>query len=310
MNAQALDRLFTQALEMYERGLNDRCIELLVRVLGDDPDHADAHAVLALALVERKRLHAGALEAARALQLEPMSPLAHLAMAATDIARRRFAQAETHLLHALELDPQSTSALRLGARLYWLWQRPETAWDYVERACRLAPGDPGQWALRAMLAFDKGDRDTARHDAKRALAMDPENIEALTTLGHCALAAGNIEEARTHAVWALSLAPDDPRAHVLMAGVKARSSLLLGLWWRFQSFITAGSNRRAITLLVGIYLVYRAVGVALDTEGLGPWSRALDFAWLGFCAYTWFAPTIFRRSLEREFSTVRLRRDY
>lgn len=310
MSDARIERLFHQALEMYDRGLNDRCIELLVRVLGEDPDHAGAHALLALALVERKRLHAAGLEAGRALQLDPESPLAHLAMAATDIAGRRFASAESHLRHALELDPQSISALRLGARLYWLWQRPADAWDYIERVCRLAPDDAGSWALRALLAFDKGDRETAQADARRALALDPENIEALTTLGHCALAAGRVDEARTHAVWALSLAPDERGTHLLMAGVKARRSPLLGLWWRFQSFIAAGSKRRAITLLVGAYLLYRALGVALDTEGLGRWSNALDFAWLGFCVYTWFAPTLFRRSLEREFATVRLRRDY
>jgi tetratricopeptide (TPR) repeat protein len=305
-----LQLIFDYALRLHNGGHVDNAIDQLTRLLGEDPDHADAHALLSLCLVRRKRLHAAQLEAARALELDPESVFGHLAIAGVLIARRRFAQAEEHLLQSLSMHPDNTEAMRMATRLYRLWRRPDKAMVQIERACALQPDDADNWALYALLKLDRGDRAQADTAARRALELDPEHVDALVVLGHCALAEGRPNAAREHALWALQLEPDDPDAHTLMAGVKARESLLLGLWWRFQSFITSGSNRRAIALLVCAYLLYRAVGIALEAEGLTRWSPYLDGIWFGFCAYTWFAPALFRRSIERELETVRLRPDY
>ena len=96
----------------------------------------------------------------------------------------------------------------------------------------------------------------------------------------------------------------------MLAAIKARQNWFLGVWWRFQTWVTAGSSRRAIALLVGMYLLYRAAGIALVDHGLKTWTPALSIVWLGFCVYTWFAPGIFMRSVRRELETVKLRPDF
>lgn len=303
-------RLLDHALRLMRGGHHDQAIDVLTRVLGEAPDRSDAHAVLALCLTSRKRLYAAEMEAAQALSLEPDSHLAHIAMASVQIAHRRFKQAEAHLDTARELFPESEENHRLAASLYQAWGRPDRALAEIVRASELDPDDAGIWAHYGWIEHARGQRGQARILAQRALGIDPEHIDALTLLGHCDLAAGDVENARAHAVWALQNDPGDEGALTLLAAVKARQSWLLGLWWRFQTWISAGNNRRAIALLVAMFLVYRATGIALDEHGQEDWADRLSWIWLGFCAYTWFAPDIFLRSVRRELETVKLRPDY
>ncbi len=299
-----------QAQRMLSGGHLDRAIELLTRALSEDPDSGDAHAMLAFCLVGKKRLYAAELEAGYALAMESDNPFAHLAMAAVRIGTRKFTEAERHLDAAKELSPESAEAHRLSASLYRIWGKAERAHTEIEHARALDPESPDVWAQSGWLAFDRGERDTAREHAIAALEIDPEHVDALTLLGHCDLAAGRTEEARAHALWALQQEPDDGGAMTLFAAVKARKSWLLGLWWRFQSFVNAGSQRRAIALLIGAYLLYRIGSIALNQNGLSKESLYLTLAWLGFCVYTWFAPTLFWRSIRKEMESVRLRPDY
>lgn len=298
------------ALNLINAGHNDQAIDVLTRALGEDPENGDAHAMLAFCLVGKKRLYAAELEAAHALALESDNPFAHLAMASVSIASRKFTRAEDHLNAAKALAPESVDAHRLAASLYRLWGKPALAQQESERARALDPDDPSVWAQSGSLAFDRGERDIAREQAIAALEIDPEHVDALTLLGHCDLAAGRAEEARAHALWALQQDPGDSGAMTLFAAVKARRSWLLGLWWRFQSFVNAGSGRRAIVMLLGAYLLYRVVGIAMVHNGMKEWAGFVTLAWLAFCVYTWFAPTLFWRSIRKEMKTVRLRPDY
>jgi tetratricopeptide (TPR) repeat protein len=191
-----------------------------------------------------------------------------------------------------------------------LWGKEERAQVEIERARALDPDSAEVWAQSGWLAFDRGERELAREQALAALEIDPEYVDALTLLGHCDLAVGRTEEARAHALWALRQEPNDSGAMTLFAAVKARKSWLLGLWWRFQSFVNAGSQHRAITLLIGAYLLYRIGSIALNHNGLGKKALYLTLAWLAFCVYTWFAPTLFWRSIRKEMESVKLRSDY
>jgi tetratricopeptide (TPR) repeat protein len=310
MSDLRIAQLLGHATRLMRGGHTDQAIDVLTRILGEAPDFSDAHAYLAVCLVSRHRLHAAQLEASQALLLDPDSEVAHMAMAAVSIAHRKFREAEAHLEAAHTLSPEDADILAMSASLYQAWDKPDQALDNIARAHAMAPDDPGILAQYGRIEFLRGRREPARGFAERALEIDPEHVDALTLLGHCDLAAGRVEDARRHAVWALQNAPGDEGALTLLAAVKARQSWFLGLWWRFQTWISAGSNRRAIALLVGMYLLYRAVGIALVDNGQQDGASVLSVVWLGFCVYTWFAPSIFQKSVRRELETVRLRPDY
>ncbi len=305
-----LERLLDHGLRLMRNGHVDQAIDVLTRVLGEAPDHADAHAALALSLVSRNRLHAAKLEASQAVTLDPDAPLSHLAMAAVSIARREFPAAEAHIDAARALSPEHPEAYRLAAALHRSRGHMDRARDEIAKAHALDPDNPDTLARYGWIEFEDGRRGEARALADRALGRDPEHVDALTLLGHCDLAEGRVEDARAHAVWALQNDPGDAGALTLLAAIKARQSWVLGVWWRLQTWLTAGTQRRTIALLVGVYLVYRVCGVTLRVEGHPDAAVLLSYAWLAFCVYTWFAPSIFRRSLKREMETVRLRPDY
>lgn len=298
------------AEKQYSRGQVDAAIDTLTRILGDNPDCGDAHALLAISLLKRKRVHAAMVEAGLATTLDPESLLAHLASAGICTAGRRFKEAEQHLLMARGLDAENATVHDHLARLYIAWDRDGDASASNHRACELAPDDVDHLALRSWLELRRGNRERAVRYARDALELDPENIEALCVLGHCDLASGNVEAARQHAAWALQVDPMNEEALALLGAIKARQSILLGAWWRFQSFVSAGSRVRAVALLIGIFLLYRIGLIALDENGMDHLLAPLTFAWMGFCLYTWVAPGLFWKSVRRELEQVRLRPNF
>lgn len=306
MNRGAL-RTLQLAADRYRRGQYDDAIDALCTLLGGDPDVAEAHALLAHCLLRRKRLHAAEFEAGQALALAPDSMESLVAAAAVALAKRRLDQASELLERALGIDPMSDDVLDHMARLAIVRGKEAEAVALNREAQSLDPERPDHVALGAWLALRRGDRDQARAEALRALDMDAENVEALCVLGEAHLADGRVDEAREAAAWALDIDPMSEEALSLLAGIKARRSLALGLWWRFQSFIASGSRTRAIALLIALFVAYRAAAITLEIQGLERLSLPLSIAWFGFCAYTWIAPSIFWKAVSRELRQVRLR---
>ena len=311
MSDPSIEHRRALAMDQIGRGQVPEAIDTLAELLGEVPDDADAHALLSLCLVRRKRLHAAKLEAESAIALEPESPLAHVAAGVVSSSRRKYAQAEAHLLEAATLDPSNDWVQRELAHLYVLWQKPARARECAQRALELEPGLPENLVLIGELALDDGDHARAGQLALQTLEENPEHLDAVVLLGRVELHRGDTRDARQHALWALQLDPEDAGARALLSAVKARESLLLGAWWRFQSWVSSGSSSRAVLLLVGLYVLYRAAVILLEGEGADArYVQALQVVWLAFCVYTWVAPALFLRALRKEMSDVRLKPDF
>lgn len=306
-NGQDADLAIQRAAAQLNHGNAEGAIETLIRVLGEHPDNAEAHAFLAISLVHRKRIHAARLEANRSLELAPELFAGHIAAAKAAMANRDFRIANHHLELAALLDPDSAWVELEKTQLALAQDDLGAASRHANHAIELDPGDDHAIAMLAHVLYRQGNIRSAREHATKALETDPENQQALVTLGFCDLAEGKPEEAREHAAWALQANPMDESAMALLCAVKARSSPALGLWWRFQAYVSAGSRSRTMVMLLGIYLMYRILLVAMDNHELGSWSVALQFLWVGFCVYTWVAPTFFYKSIRRELQQVKLR---
>jgi Flp pilus assembly protein TadD len=301
-----IERAHTQLRHQHLQG----AIETLRQALTLDADSAYAHALLAICLHNQKRLHAADYEARAALALNPELPFAHYAMATVSIAHRRFKDAEHHLNAALALEPGNPSLLRSLAHLYSLWSRPRQGLPLLEKAREIDPDDADTWAALAEYHREQRDFKQSEALARRALEIEPENSDALLTMGFVLLARNETQEAREHALIVLRNNSLHEGAIALLAAVKARQSPLLGLWWRFNSFFGGGSTTRRILLLIGTYLAYRAVVIALDDFGYEQAGVWVQFAWLGFCIYTWVGPAVFQRQLRKELEPAGLSAKY
>lgn len=285
-------------------------VETLRRALSLDVDNARAHALLALCLRDQKRIEAAAHEAGLALTIAPDSALTQFAAGVVETARRRFSTAEQHFQSALALDPQDTASMRALAELYVLWNRSAEALQLLERARDIDPDDAANWAelaehYRIVREFERAEQCT-----RQALEIDPENAQALICMGHLLLRDGKTDDAREHALIVLRNNALNHGAILLLCAVKARQSVLLGFWWRFNSLLSGGSITRRVVLLIGMYLVYRVSVLATGDLGYSSAMLPLNLAWLGFCVYTWVGPAMFSRQLAKELAPARLGSSY
>jgi tetratricopeptide (TPR) repeat protein len=282
-------------------------VESLRMALTVDPEHAFAHALLAICLHDQKRLYAARHEAAQALLLEPESAFAHYAMALVLTAKRSFREAETHLQRCIALEPGHAEYWRALANLNNLWGRDREVLSLLEKAREMDPDDPDIWAdLARYQLFQKGDRALARQHVQTALALQPEHLQSLVIMGFILLQQGRVGPAREHALWALRQNPVDEFALSLFCSIQARKSLVLGLWWRLNAFIGAGTITRMMLILIGAFAVYRFAAMLLGDYGHTDLRLGLQLAWLALCVYTWVGPRIFAQQLKKELQSVKL----
>ena len=295
-----------QVGQRLSRGDPTSAIELLRRFLSGAPDHALAHALLAHALVDAKRVHAAELEAGLALASEPELVTAHVAMARVLVARRKWKAAEQHLETALALDPIDTAVLCTRAALYTQWGRKREAFADLERARGLEPDDPDVLAQLAELHLDAGQVADAERVAREALAQHATPT-AIEVLGYVALRRGEAEIARQHVAWILHDYPHHQGALTLLAAIKARESKLLGLWWRYSVWMQDLGSTRAILVLVGAFAVYRAATILMEGTANATLLPIVQLFWYAAVAYSWVGPALFRRMLEKELEKVVLK---
>ena len=306
MTAPAVHR----ALVAARFGQLHRALEGLAAHLGDDPDDAEAHAWLSFVLLGLRRPTAAEQEARLALAADPTLPLGLYALGRVCLAQRRFDDADTHVAALLAVEPDDASNLQLLADLRRLQGRSADADAALARALEL---DPENVAVRVQIGAARlraGDRDDAYRIAVDTLVMAPGHPDVLVLLGAVTLDRGEVDAARALAIEALRVRPDDEEAMGLLVACKARQSWWLGLWWRWQAWMNRGDKRRTIALLLGMYLAIQLSSQALTDLGQPGAAATLDLVWLAVAAYTWFAPALFRRMLDRELKPVQLRADF
>jgi tetratricopeptide (TPR) repeat protein len=303
-----LDRYLDEAERLLDIGHVDGAIDRLRLALTEDPDFAGAHALLALCLLRKRRLHAAGIEARSALALAPDAPLTHWVAAQLDLARRDVASAERHAEHFRALAPESPAGDRLLARCYALTGQRERRLPLLEQALEKDPTDPETLAELARHHNELGRLDVALRFANDALRASPENSSALVAMGETLLARGDVEGAREHAALALRADAADQDALRLLTSIKARTSPLLSLWWRYAVWgERVGPTRQVIVLLVA-FVLYRVSSIAAAGAGAAALAGGIEAAWLAVVVYSFVGPVLFRRALDKELAEVKLAR--
>jgi tetratricopeptide (TPR) repeat protein len=310
MEARQIQVLLEQA--DVQRGLGNHrgAIELVQRALALDPDHAVAHASLAVALLGARRLPGALIEVRAAMHLDGNDPYVHYVAALVLRAARKLDDAWAHCLIALEDPAVRPGYFVLGAQIQVLRGDRARARELLAEALALDADHTDALTALAQLELHSGALDAAAAQIVRALESDPSDRDAHTVAGHIDLARGDLAGAEQHARFVLNQDGNDPDGLGLWIAIKARRSKLLGAWWRLNSFLTLRDDTRRIAALIGSFLVARVLIIVTDELGYPGLSRMLHLAWIALCAYTWFAPVLFRRWLAQELRAVRLDPDF
>lgn len=310
MEARQLAVLLEQADRRRRAHDWDGATDLLKRALAIDPEHARAHAALALALLGARRLHGARIEAELALAFDGNDRFCHYAAAIVLRARRKLDEAWAHCLVALQEEGAGPDYHVLAASIRVLQGDRVAARELLDEALAIEPEHSGALTALAQLELREGHLAEAQRWIEAALAADPADHDAHVVAGHVALRRGDAAEAEQHARFALAGDATDHGALELWTAIQARRSLWLGLWWRVNAFMAMRSERGQLALLLGSFMLVRIAMIVAGGTGHEDLEALLGKLWLAFCAYTWVAPPLFRRMLRRQLATVVLRDDF
>ncbi|MGE3544770.1 MAG: hypothetical protein AB7L28_12605, partial [Kofleriaceae bacterium] len=174
------------------------------------------------------------------------------------------------------------------------------------RARSIEPDPPvalTAWARLALAAHNTGD---AADYAAAALRSAPDDVDANVVAGLIDLVRGDVAAAESHARFALGQSSTDRGALQLWCAIRARRSRILGIWWRINAWISLRRESQQVALLLGSFVLAQIAVIVAGAFELDTLERMLRYGWLGLCAYTWVAPALFRRMLERDLGTVTL----
>ncbi len=285
-------------------------IDLLRRALAIDPDHPRAHAMLALALLGAKRLAGAEIECRLALAQGGNEPFCHYAAAAVLRAQRKLDEAWEHCQIALEADSTDVDVYVLAAGIRDLRGEISEARALLVQALELEPAHAGALTRFARLELDARRHDEAARYIGEALRANPDDLDAHVVAGLVALVRGDDARAEEHARFALNQDATDRDALQLWAAIKAHRSWTLGLWWRVNAWISLRSEGGQIAVLIGSFVIVQVAVILAAAADLTLVEEVLYWGWLGFCAYTWIAPGLFKRMLERDLGSVVLDPDF
>lgn len=304
----------TQQLILIERYLDlgrpEAAVETARELLAAHPEETEGHALLALALLDLRRLTGARSEADAALALDPEHPMAVHAAALTAISEARFDEAERHVLTLQSLSPDDASTWHVAAYLARMTGRHEEERAHLQHACALEPGNPAYLADLGEHHLRHGDAARARKLAVAALEADPTATEPMLLMAGVLLHDGDLDGAHTTVLDVLRGQPDHLTAVHRLTEIKARQSRWLGVWWRYNAWLYVVGPSRAIVIVLVAFMAYRVLtqlGHDTDNPAL---VGLVQLAWLASCAYTWLAPTVFRRMLDAELAPVEMAEDF
>jgi predicted O-linked N-acetylglucosamine transferase (SPINDLY family) len=222
------------------------------------PDNADSHNLLGLALMEQGRLEEAEAAVREALRLHPDNPAAYNTLGLVLFQQSQPEQAAANFGRAVQLQPSFVEAwLNLGDALRGLGRRDEAGASY-ERAAQLRPNDPGPVAKLGALLMELGRPADAVLCYERALRLRPDSAILCNNLGLALLHQGRYEEARLSCRQTLYLQPDLAEAH------NNQGLALLNLGRAGEALL---SFRQAVDLQPDFADAHNNLGLALAASG-------------------------------------------
>lgn len=146
-----------------------------VRAIGQDPQDAMAHAMLARTIFMQER-HGDAIEEARkAIELDPEEPYGYFILSCVQKHLEKLEDAQSSINLAIELEPGSVMYLRHSAQIAAQLRDWQKALHLSERGLAEAPGDAECLISRAQALRALNRENEAEETLMYALSVEPNN---------------------------------------------------------------------------------------------------------------------------------------
>jgi tetratricopeptide (TPR) repeat protein len=306
-----MNKYLNRAQLLYHQSRYDQAEQEVRRVLGEMPQDAGAHALLALCLVEQEKYDDAQAEAEQAIVAEPDSAYVHYCRSVVMEKRKRFKEAEASAREAIGLEPMDADYhARLAATLFQQekWQATLDAaleglsYDAENEACN---------HLRTMALTKLGRQNEAVASVDALLQRAPDDAYAHTNKGWALLHQRKPREALEHFREALRIDATNEYAQAgIVEALKARNPVYR---WMLAYFLWMARlpGRARWGVIIGGYIGYRFLfSVARESPEWAPWVTPLIVLYLVFAILTWFAVPLFNLLLRfNKFGWYALSRD-
>jgi tetratricopeptide (TPR) repeat protein len=231
-------------------------------ILAQDPQNADAHVYLAVALADQDKGEEALAAAGEAVRLAPGQAFPHYVAGHALRRSGRYQEAVAAFRTALELDPRHAPTWEQLSRAHMGLGEWQPAAGAARRGLEIDPQDSDLVALLAMALIVLGDRDGARAAAADAVRLDPENVLAHLVYGRAALAFGDPRQAADSFREVLRLDPGYGQAmDLLVEALKQRNPVYRWLDRLRERFF--GGWRLVLLLPVAPWLVLVFILIAV-----------------------------------------------
>jgi tetratricopeptide (TPR) repeat protein len=302
---------FDRALVLLEQSRHELAEKEIRLELAEEPNHARAHALLALCLAKREQFTDATEEARQAIALAPDDPYPHYVLASVLHDRHRLDDAVGAIEEAIRLDPQEADYWSLLAGIRIEQRRWRPALEAAEKGLELDAEHVGCNNLRALALVKLGRKAEAGATIDASLARDPENAVTHANMGWTCLHAGDSKKALEHFRTALRIDPESEWARSgIVEALKARNFIYA---WMLCYFLWMGklSGRAQWLIIIGGFLGYRVLrSMAAANPDLAPWLWPIIVLYIAFALLTWLADPLFNLLLRlNRFGKLALSRD-
>ena len=288
------DPRFQRAALLHEQGRDALAEPELRRLLGDQPENATAHALLALVLVGLDRLAEGTDAARSAIHLEPALAFAHYAHAVTLWKRNRPDEALVAVEEALRQEPSEADYHALRAAIYFDLRCWPEALAEAEAGLQFDSEHVYANNLRAMALVKLGRKAEAGATIDATLARAPESAWSHANKGWTLLEQGRRRDALTHFRESLRLDPNEAHARAGVVEALKAGNPVYAVMLRYFLWMAKLSGRAQGALVLGGYFGNQLLrSLAASHPAWRPWIGPVLGAYTVFALLTWLAQPFF-----------------
>lgn len=296
---------------LYQQSRYELAETELRQALGAEPGDAYAHALLALTLIERKKLDEAKDEAQQAIHLAPDYDFAHYALAKVAYERDEYKESQAAIEEAIRLDPEDPDYRFLLGAIHFDQRRFPDALKCAEDGLAVDAEHASCTNLRAMALVKLGRAREAGDTIDAALARDPENSASHANRGWTLLEQGKADEALGHFREALRLNPENEWARSgIVEALKARNPIY-AVMLRYFLWMSRLSRGAQWGVIFGGYLVNKMLTQAAASDPkLAPWLLPFRVLYVAFVVLSWTAEPVFNLVLRlNRFGRLALSRE-
>jgi tetratricopeptide (TPR) repeat protein len=289
-----MSAFFQRGLILFNQNRYDLADREFRQALASDPDHAQAHAFLALCLAEREKHDEAQHEADEAVRLEPDSAFVHYARARVLCERKRFKEATEAVEEAIRLDPENADYRGQLAGILMELRRWNDGLKAAEAGLALDPEHIPCLNLRAMSLVQLGRKQEASRTLGSALSNDPEDSFTHANQGWALMHQGDYDQALQHFRESLRLDPGNEWARAGVIEALKAKHLIYRVVLRFFLWMSRQSRIAQWAVILGIAFGRPALAqVAKQVPVLAPVIVPILVLTFAFLLLTWIASPLF-----------------